>query len=187
MRRIIRRYGVNAALIALKRQCVGKPGRPPEKDWLLLQDIISEDARVWLTGGDPFKRRSSAGIARDFADQHPGHSRESTVARIKLKLSRRRRYVTLCEAECLARTEFPYGQYLRVLDALIKTKKSSRLWEGLRFQSLASIVEYTAKFGEPSLGMSMNELEVEAAKPLTPTPAPENRNILQILTRRPLK
>lgn len=183
MRRLIRRYGVEAAQVALKSQSAGKPGRPHEKDWLLLADIIREDVRDWLAGGDPFQTRRSAAIARDFADEHPGQSRDSTISRIKLKLSRSRRYVTFCEAERLARTEYPYGQYLRALNALIDTGKSTRLWAEQNSCTLASIAEYTAKFGEPTPDMTIQQLEAEAAKPFTPTPAPENHNILQILTR----
>lgn len=185
MRRLIRRYGVEAAQVALKSQSAGKPGRPHEKDWLLLADVIREDAQDWLTGGDPFKTRASAAIARDFADEHPGQSRDSTVKRVKLKLSRFRRYVTFCEAERLARTEFPYGQYLRALNALVDTGKSARLWTEQTYRALASITEYTAKFGEPSPDMTMQQLEAEAARPFTPTPAPENRNVLQVLTGSP--
>lgn len=182
IRRLIRRYSVGAVQIALKNQSARKTGRPPEKDWLLLQDIIQEDAREWLAGGDPFIKRSNASIARHFTDKHAGQSRESTIVRIKLKLSRSRRYVTLCEAERLAREAFPYDQYLRVLNALIDTRKHTRLWKEQGFQTLASVAEYTAKFGEPCPDMTITELEAEAAKPFTPTPAPENRNILQILT-----
>lgn len=185
MRRLIRRYGVEAAQVALKSQSAGKPGRPHEKDWLLLADIIREDARHWLAGGDPFKARPSAAIARDFADKHPGQSRNSTVARIKLKLSRSRRYITFCEAERLARSEYPYDQYLRALNALIDAGKYTPLWAEQSYRTLACIAEYTAKFGEPSPDMTIEGLETEAAKPFTPTPAPENRNVLQILTGSP--
>ena len=187
MRRLIRRYGVEAARIALKIQTAGKPGRPRENDWLLLAGIIQEDARYWLAGGDPFKVRPSAAMARDFADEHPGQSRDSTIARIKLKLSRSRRYVTFCEAERLARAESTYGHYLRVLSAIMDTGKYVKLWTEQRRRTLADIAEYTAKFGEPFPDMTMQEVEAEAAKPFTPTPAPKNRNILQILTGSPTR
>lgn len=185
MRRLIRRYGAEAAQIALKSQTAGRSGRPHEKDWLLLADIIREDARDWLAGGDPFKTRRSAAIARNFADEHPGQSRASTISRIKQKLCRSRRYVTFCEAERLARAEYPYGQYLRALTALIDTGRFAPLWAEESDRTLACIVEYTVKFGKPSPDMTMEGLEAEAAKPFTPTPAPENRNILQILTGSP--
>lgn len=181
MRRLIRRYGAEAAQIALKNQTARKRGRPHEKDWLLLTDIIREDARNWLAGDDPFKTRPSAAIARDFADEHPGQSRDSTITRIVLKLSRSRRYVTFCEAERLARAEYPYGQILRALNALIDTGKFTGLWTEKSHSTLACIAEYTAKFGVPSPDMTIQQIEAEAAKPLTPTPTPENRNILQIL------
>lgn len=181
MRRLIRRYGAEAAQIALKSQTAGRSGRPHEKDWLLLADIIREDARDWLAGGDPFKTRRSAAIARNFADEHPGQSRASTISRIKQKLSRSRRYVTFCEAERLARAEYPYGQYLRALNALIDTGKFAPLWAEQSYCTLACIAEYTAKFGEPSPAMTIQQLEADAAKPFTPTPTPKNRNILQIL------
>lgn len=185
MRRLTRRYGVQAAQVALKSQTAGKPGRPHERDWLLLADIIREDAHDWLIGRDPFKTRSSAAIARNFANEHPGQSRDSTVARLKLKLSRSRRYITFCEAERLARAEFPHGQYLRALKALIATGRSARLWAEQGCRTSACIVDYTAKFGRPPPGMTMQQLESGAAEPITPTPAPENRNILQILTEIP--
>lgn len=185
MRRLIRRYGVEAAQVALKSQSAGKPGRPHENDWLLLADIIREDARDWLAGGNPFKTRSNGAIARDFVEQRPGQSRASTKKRIKLKLSRSRRYVTFCEAERLARSEYPYDQYLRALNALIVAGKYTALWAEQSYRTLACIAEYTAKFGEPPPNMTIQQLEADAAKPLTPTPTPENRNVLQILMGRP--
>ena len=184
MRRLIRRYGVEAAQIALRKQTAGKPGRPHEKDWQLLAKIIREDAEYWLDGGDPFKMRPNAAIARNFADEHPGQSPDSTIKRIKLKLSRSRRYVTFCEAERLAR-KLPHGQYLRALNALMSAGKYTSLWSEHGYRTLAAITEYTAKFGEPSPDMTIRQLETEAATPFTPIPTSENRNILQIFTGHP--
>jgi hypothetical protein len=181
IRRLIGRYGAEKIQEAVKRQTARKRGRPPEGDWSELGDILREDARLWLEGVDPFKGRSNRSIARGFAEKHTGHSREATRDRVMRKLRERRRYYTLVEAERLSETEYPCAENLRAIAALRETGTRRDLWERLlRFRE-GSLADYRSKFGEPPASMTMQELQAEAAKPITPTPHAGPGNVLQIL------
>ena len=187
MRRLIRRYGEDAARTALKRQTARRLGRPHEKDWQLIADIVRQDALAWLNGCDPFKARTSASIARDLAHRHQGQSYDSTVKRIKHKLARSRRYVTFSEAAMLAHRDFPYPDYMRAVEALIANGKHLDLWEMQRARALDSVAEFTIKYGAPSPAASMKQIEIEVAQPLPARPTPERRNVLQVLVGLPRK
>jgi hypothetical protein len=185
MRRLILRYGEEAARQALKTQTARKRGRPHEKDWQFLAPILRVDARNWLEGGDPFSTRSNASIAREIAEKHRGQSLESDLKRITRKLSQSRRYLTFCEAEIIARKEFPCATYLRVLDALLDTGKHRNLWETEQHNALGAIADFTAKFGKPDPQMSLHDMESETAKPVKAVPMTERRNVLQLLIEAP--
>lgn len=181
IRRLIGRHGAERIQGAIKRLTARKRGRPPEGDWSELGDILHEDARLWLEGGDPFKARSNRSIAGRFAEKHSGHSYDATRDRIMRKLRERRRYYTLVEAERLSETEYPYAENLRAIAGLRETGARRDLWERLARFREGSLADYISKFGEPPASMTMQELVAKAAKPITPAPLPGSGNVLQIL------
>lgn len=185
IRRLVRRYGAKKVKEAIKRQTAPRRGRRPEGDWCELDDILREDARLWLEGSDPFKARSNSSIATKFAKKHAGHSRSATRDRIMRKLRERRRYYTLIEAERLSETQYPFAENLRAIAALGEIGTRRDLWKRLLRFRKGSLADYRSKFGEPPVSMTMQELVAEAAKPITPTPHPGPGNVLQILSGPP--
>lgn len=149
--------------------------------------MLREDALLWLAGADPFKSRSNRKMALHLVNQNPGQSDESTYRRIMGKLSARRRYYTMVEAEWLSQSDHPYSQNLRAIKALIEIGVKRDLWEGLLRLNEGALADYTRKFGEPSANATMQELHAEAAKPMVEKIQAGTGNILQILLGNQLK
>jgi hypothetical protein len=78
IRRIIQRYGAEAAVEAIERQTRRKPGMPTKGDWKVLHKIVQEDARLWLAGGNPFMRGADHSVATWFAEAHPDENVQSS-------------------------------------------------------------------------------------------------------------
>lgn len=178
IRRLFRRYGEEKVREAIKRQTARSRGPIPKADWPELINILREDARVWLEGGEPFTARSNRSIAIDFAEKHPGQSRASTRDRLMRKLRERRRYYTLAEAEWLSQAQFPYTENLRAIRALLEIGILYDLWGRLLRLRESSLADYRAKFGEPPASMTMQALIAEAGRPIAPTRA---SNVLQAI------
>lgn len=162
VRRMIARYGAEAVANALKRATKAKRGRRPEKDWPELRGVIDCDARNWLAGEDPFSTRSNYSIAKDFADQHPGHSHPGTMKRIERKLAKQRVWMTLVAAYEMSE-RYPYSAHLRALSALVDCD-SHPVWSRIRDRAQGYVADYHAKLGEaPPTEMTIQEVE-DAAK-----------------------
>lgn len=183
---MIARYGAKAINDAVKERTKPRRGRPPEGDWLQLDEVLKEDALLWLEGGDPFAQRSNTSIAQCLADEHPGQSHSSTHRRIMRKLSKKRVYYTLILAEQLSQNQWPYPDNLRALRALAESCELDQFWPKRLRSVESSVFDYTCKFGPPSESLSMQEVEIGAVQSLSATPAEGHNNVLQVLLgRRP--
>lgn len=183
IRRLIGRYGAENVKGAIKRQTAGKRGPIPKVDWSGLRNVLREDASRWLAGEDPFCARSNRSIARRFAEDHPGQSPEATYRRIMGKLSKGRRYYTLVEAEWLSQREYAYTENFRAIRGLIAFGVRRRMWEEFLSLREASLSDYKTKFGEPPASITMQDLQTESAKTISPTPRTSPGNVMQILLR----
>ena len=162
IRRAIARYGAKAVTDAIKRQSkprrrgpTGVVGDLPE-----LRSVFEADARDWLSGGDPFATRSDYSSAKDFADKNPGQSHPSTMKRITRKLKAKRATFTLMTAEAMGKREYPYGAYLRTIEALIE-KVDARFYGYVLAFAESQIADYEAKYGQmPAPEMPMRDIEV---------------------------
>jgi len=146
VRRLIRRYGAADVTDALKRQTKPPRGRKPEKDWPELRSVIDQDAKCWLDGGDPFSSRSNYSIAKNFADQNPGHSHPATMKRIERKLAQKRVWMTLATAQNLSRDAYPYAAHLRAWIALSDLDPHP-VWSSLRSDVERAIADFHAELG----------------------------------------
>lgn len=166
IRRLCARYGTEAVKEAVNRYAKPKRGRKPHKDWLELQSVIEADALDWLNGKDPFTLRSAYSIAKDFADNNPGHSRDATLNRIKRKLSKNRRWMVLYTATNLSFESHPYATHIRALEAFGKLE-SHPVWVSILNHVNSVLIDYEAKKGEaPPVHMSMKEVEKTTSKML---------------------
>lgn len=180
--RLVVRYGVKAVKRAVREQTKSKRGAPPkDDDWRQIDEILKQDALRWLDGGDPFAERSNYSIARKFYEPHPQREFEKVHRRIMRKLQDRRRYYTFVHAEMASKDQYPYGDYLRVLAALVASGRLTNTWQTRLRLAEESIAIYTAKYGPPDTELAMHEIEVCAAKPFPAKSASEIKNILQIL------
>jgi len=166
IRRAIARYGANAVKEAASRLTRPKRGRKPEPDWPELREIIDADARDWLSGGDPFKARSNYSIAKDFADRSPGHSHPATMKRIERKLAKTRKVLTLLAAQLFGKDDYPYGAYLRTLEAITEVNVHP-VWKESLARARSDIADYAARYGDtPPNTLSMAEVEAQVRKGL---------------------
>jgi len=182
VRRLARRYGVEALQRAVREQTKPKRGAPSKDgDWRKIDEILRQDALRWLDGGDPFAERSNHSIAKTFYEPGAQQEFESLHRRIMRKLKDRRRYYTFVHAEMLSKDRYPYGDYLNVLAELVASGRLTDSWQSLHHLAQASIADYTAKYGPPDAALTMREIESEAAKPLPVEPATKIKNVLQLL------
>ena len=179
IRRLIRRYGADEVLAAIKHQTARPRGRRPEKDVLYLADTFLEDARIWLGGGNPFNARSNLSIARGFANERPGWSNDSTVRRIQRKLSSHRRYYMLVQAVWLTEAEYPFAKHLGALRELVTIGIHRELWAQFRDVQNWTVGNYRGKLGDPPADMTMQALG--AASAAAAQPAARTRNFLHTL------
>ena len=150
IRRAITRYGADAVRKAARRLTTRKRGRPLGNDWAFLRDVLTEDAKDWLAGGDPFNTRSNYSIAKDFAERNPGHNSPSTVRRIQRKLTEKpydRIFRTLIYAENISEENYPHGDHIRALVELIKINDHSA-WKLALKNVKSEIADYEAVVGE---------------------------------------
>lgn len=184
VRRLIDRYGAQAVKEAVKEQTKAKPGMPSKhSDWRRLEDTLVRDAIRWLEGGDPFNERSNNSIATRFVEQYPQRMTKpkSVRRRILRKLKEQRRYHTFVHAERLSKTNYPHDDYLRVLHELVEVGQLRDTWEKYLRWAEMEIADYSAKYGPPDAAMTMQDIQVEAAKPVSVKSTLEIRNVLQIL------
>lgn len=168
VRRAISRYGAEAVKAAIKRQTTPKTGRPKVNDWRELRDIIEDDAKLWLEGGDPFSARSNYAIAKVIADENPGHSHPATMKRIQRKLGASpygRKWFTLVSAWMKSEKAFPVSAYLRTVEELCELDPHGR-WQSLLDHATGAINDYSVKHGEPATHLTFNEIEEGARTPL---------------------
>ena len=149
VQRLIRQYGKDAFLEAVKRQSKAKRGRKPEMDWLLLMPYIQVDALDWLEGCDPIRLRSHYSVAQQFAKERPGYNQTATVTRVMKKLSGKRRWMSLVTAWQRSDVGFPYKVYLRVLELMAEIEE---LFAPLPGHALYNVAQYRTKFGKPDDG-----------------------------------
>lgn len=167
IRRAVNRYGREAVLEAVKAVTKSRRGRPKINDWIEIGHIIEADARLWLTGKDPFAARTNYAVAKDYADKNPGQSAVSTHQRIERKLAKKpygRAWYTLVTAEGLSRSEYSWRQHIRALEALIELDPKGLWAEFLRIIR-AEIADYEIKIGSPPLdSLSISEVQDVARK-----------------------
>ncbi len=165
IQRAIWRYGADEVKAAVKEATKAKRGRKREPDWSELRDVITADARLWLSGEDPFSARSNYAIAKEFAERNPGHSPISTHKRIERKLSRGpydRRWFVLVTAQNLSRNDFPYPLHLQAIEALAELTKETdpEIWRTSLDRKRAIVADYEAREGSPpSPEMTFEEVE----------------------------
>jgi hypothetical protein len=185
VRRLIGRYGAEAVKAALGRQTRRKPGMKLKGDWQLLAPFfLEEDARRWLEGDDPLKKRSNNSIAEWFAKNHPDPNVEfeSTRRRIRRKLAKDRRYFTLVEAFWISKDRHSYLKHLEALRALCAARRIDSVWRAALARAEGALSDYTVKLaGPPPATLTMLEVEAAASEALLAERSERNGNILQIL------
>lgn len=146
-------FGKDAVKAEVQKQTKPRRGRTSEPDWMELGEVIIADAKEWLEGGDPFKKRTNYRVAQDFANKHPGQSPISTHKRIARKLKEKpydRKWFMLVNAEVLGEKEYPHAAYIRTLEELCRVH-SCPAWgwaKGLEL-TLSYIQIYTENWGNP--------------------------------------
>lgn len=108
--------------------------------------------------------RSNRSIARGFARQRPGQSKEATIRRVQRKLSTHRRYYTFVHAVWLSEAEYPYAKHLEGLRELVKIGIHRDQWAAFLDLQNWSIGEYRANFGAPDADLSMQALRTASPK-----------------------
>lgn len=169
LRRIIRRYGREAVLEAVKRESKRKRGRKAEPDWPELSKTLMEDAKLLLEGGDPFTERSSYSIATAYAEANPGHSRAATHRRILRKLSEKRVILTLLHAHQISDTHYPFQAHIDLLKR-ISAERPDWAWDDVVASAEAAVRDYAAKHGPPDPQMTMKAIQDGAQSILLPEP-----------------
>jgi len=167
--------------LAVKSQTAVKRGRVPVSDWPQLLDILREDARSWLDGRNPFKARSNRSIALSIAANVPTHNHAAIYGRMMRKLRERRYYYTLVDAEHFSYSGYPYADNLRAIAALRGYAMMGDQWNFLLVLRESSLADYRRKFGEPPEAMTMQDLVIEASKPIVGISATPSGNVFQIL------
>jgi hypothetical protein len=157
VRRLIAAHGAEAVREELRLATKRPRGRVPEKDWPLLAADLKQDARDWLEGRDPFAR-SNYSIATRIAKEHPGHSAQATYRRILRKLAAKRKSFLLYTALALSEREYPFGAYLRTLEALAAEDEFD-LWQRVLELDRQILTRYREIYGEPDSAMTWKELE----------------------------
>lgn len=170
IRRAVSRYGAKAVREAVQRLVKLKRGQKGIPDWPEISEILKEDARLWLEGGDPFTARSEYSIAKEHSERYPGQSQESTHRRMMKKLAEHRIYYTLVHATYLSEEEFSYLIHHRALTELAKIEGHGDLWVRRLELAGSDLADYESKFGAPSKNLTMKEIELGArhAPPATP-------------------
>lgn len=167
MRSLVAQHGADAVRDAAKRATAKRKGRKPEKDWLNLKPWVEQDAEDWLDGRDAFALRSNYAVAKEFAEQFPGHNRYATKERIERKLRAKRRWYMLVVAYERSEVGFPAETYIRALRELDATDPE-KWWSSLLELGLGRLALYREKFGEPDPQKSFHDLDLELrAKPQT--------------------
>jgi len=161
---LVGRYGPDAVRDAAKRATKKKRGRKAEKDWPLLRPWLKQDTDDWLAGRDPFALRTNYAIAKQFAEQHPGHSAIATKGRIERKLRARRRWWMLVTAHHETEANFPFSVHLRALRELAAAD-GHRVWQSSLENALGRLAFYREEHGEPDASKSFAALEEELRRP----------------------
>jgi len=174
LRRIIKRYGRDAVLDAIKREGKKKRGRKAQPDWPELSKVLEEDARTLLEGGDPFPERTNYSIATAYAEANPGHSRAATHRRILRKLSQKRVILTLLSAHQVSHDQYPFEAHLGILRR-IDREKPDWAWSDLVALAETAVRDYTAKHGPPEPAMTMKEIENGAREIMLPERGSDGR------------
>ena len=161
---LIARYGVDALREAVARFAKKKRGRKAEKDWPLLKPWCEQDTADWLAGRDPFALRSNYSVAKDFAQQFPGHDLVATNARIKRKLKANRRGFMLAGAWQMTERGYPHKIHLKALRDL---EDYGPAWEYFLATALDQIARFKERFGELDDNLSIGEIEDKLANALS--------------------
>lgn len=182
VRRAIRRYGAAAVKESIQRLARKKPGPHKHVDWRILEKFLKEDARLWLDGGNPFRRGADHSIAKWFEENHPGENVQSgsVYKRIYRKLRKHRRHYVLVEAFRLSEANYPYQRHLDTLRELTSSSASDAIWHDALFNAESIVRDYSIKLRRaPPTNMTMPEVEDAAAKAVIAASATPHRNVLQ--------
>jgi hypothetical protein len=174
IRRAIGRHGAQAVKDAIRRRTKKGRGRKSVPDWPEISEILKEDARIWLEGGDPFMARTEYSIAKEYAERCPGHSQVSTHRRMMKKLAAHRIYFTLVQATYLSDDQYPHAAHLRALTELGQIGGHRGIWETRLALAESYIADYACKFGTPPQNLTMKEIEQGSRVTLQATPAAFN-------------
>lgn len=167
LRRLLRRYGMDELLQAIKRQTKQMPGRKCDNDQVALKAALEEDASIWLGGGDPRQHRSDYSIAKEYASKLNRYSLESSAHRRLMKKLKARRHEWMLElAVGLSRSGHSHEVHIGVLEAVIQVSRNA-WWSKVLENVTAIISEYEAKFGvAPPADLDFLEVTAAANRPL---------------------
>jgi hypothetical protein len=172
------RYG-RAALIAEFERFTAPPrGRRPLNDRKLLDPQFESDARALLEGKDPFALAPRAEIVNALSERSPGHSLESTKARLRKYLKENRASGVLLKVILARGHEYPHASYIAALRYRVPaeyevsetTREVVALWAD---QAEATVSRYRDRLGEPPAAMSLGEIDA-ALKAWVPPPEPHS-------------
>ena len=160
MRHLVTRHGAAAVKKAAIRLTKKRKGRPAEKDWQELKDVLQQDAMDWLDGRDPFKERSNYSVAKDFTYKNPGHNHASTQRRIMKKLSAKRHIMFLLHAYMISEESRPFGDYFRTVDAIaLVDARWGQSINNATDRNRGLLQRYRERFGEPDSFLSIAEID----------------------------
>ena len=158
---LIFKHGKPAVKDAVNKLTKAKRGRPPDKDWPLLRAEMEQDARDWISGVNPVKRRKNYGIAQRFAEANKGQSFLAKHRRIMGKLAERRSWMGLVTAYELTRSghEFAYTDHVRVLKELARRFSDESVWHQILDFANRAIEMFQQLNGAVPDGLSMTAVE----------------------------
>lgn len=176
--RLISRYGAKAVREEAKRLGKGQAGRPHERDYWLLKDLIEVDARDWLDGRNPLALRSNKSIASAIARQGGGQSPDATRRRIMRKLSSYRRAWMIVKAMWISELDRPFATYFQVASEVERLPDYADSIAVLIDLRRGALERYRERYGEPSPTMTILQIAEEAHRP---PPASEVQSIGRLL------
>ncbi len=161
IRRLVNLHGADEVKKVALSLTKKRKGRKQERDWPILgPQIVPIDAAIWLDGKDPVAVRSNRSIAREFAQNHPGHNAFATFRRIQRKLSKRRKWYWETYAFTNLAVDRPYKDYFRTIEAL--SMRDDDLWRGIAEremeEKLGLLERYRFSFGDLNEDLSVREM-----------------------------
>mgnify|MGYP006911038070 FL=1 len=150
IKRLAESFGAQATRNAMRSYLTGKAGRHKIDDLGLARPWLEEEGEAWLAGDDLTARGRTHRISSEVASRFPGHNFESTLTRIRKKLTKHRvPAAILCSIPKVIQN-WPYRDAIRKLLEVRSiapsiTPITDKLLEGI----LDCLVVHRALIGEP--------------------------------------